>query len=431
MLVTITTYVVALALLSLHPAAIPIRSAKPPLNKHELVLLANELSPKECRVLAGALQRESFALKSTPTGNDLPMVPCVELLQSWNHGDGQKSSWTHVTHRLYQIGRKDLSKELAGAILAEKRHRLEKYFLDNPFKKHIRHGGILEEDQQQINFDNRVKRDLENGENDTTASQAHSNELRSYLGAINHEDPDFFPRAKQYTKPVSKKLILAVVIPMLVVPGIVLVMVCVGIVLSCRKTDRQTSRQAVCLDGNGDGQVGEFEMTVRQNGRPRIDRHVLPQMTGRPNNVMAQNVGDRVREFLPPIDRTRRKHRCRGCPTLISNFMGVDTVEPAVETLPPIYPNGLSDRTRSINSHRVISSMVRVHWIDQSEDHPFSSGLPARCVRKSSEEKEVQDILRRNLKRERRKAIEREKYSRMVPTSSSEDGEMDCDDEEC
>nr|XP_006811371.1 PREDICTED: uncharacterized protein LOC102800983 [Saccoglossus kowalevskii] len=86
------------------------RERKPPVNKRELILLANELSSIECRRLVEALWIPGFAMNVEPTGENITSTtPCITLLREWDETDGLVKSWTHLTHRLYQIGRKDLS----------------------------------------------------------------------------------------------------------------------------------------------------------------------------------------------------------------------------------------------------------------------------------------------------------------------------------
>lgn len=86
-------------------------ASKPPINGHELILLANELSDIECRRLVEALRIPGYSLKYEVSGESITgSAPCVELLRQWNVYDGLNKPWSHVTRRLYQIGKKKLAR---------------------------------------------------------------------------------------------------------------------------------------------------------------------------------------------------------------------------------------------------------------------------------------------------------------------------------
>ncbi|XP_077997945.1 uncharacterized protein LOC144451060 [Glandiceps talaboti] len=347
--------------------AVPLKTGKFPLNKYEIILLANELTSQECRELVEALYNPTFAMEKKPTGINVPMVPCIELLHDWNENSGMTSSWTQVTHRLYQIGRKDISEALAEAVLAEKRMRLEKYFLNNPFKKEDRSQDEAENmaDTKVPGVVRIVKRDIEGDLKDD------KNEVNKSMDHVYIDDNDdksdvMEQYLHQYRNPARKELILAVVIPMFAVPGVIAIVIFTIVMLMKRQTrPLQPSRQLITYE-NDAFDDGEFVADTDDN------------------------------ETLTPTRPQRKTEELR--------------------------PN----RTKNSSNKRPV---LPIHWIDQSEDvYPFTHGSNSN----HSNRPHTQDqhkMLKHSTKFG--KNVQRERYSVMLPLSSSEDSEEENDTGEC
>ncbi|XP_018056378.1 PREDICTED: uncharacterized protein LOC108692576 [Atta colombica] len=83
-------------------------------NLSELVYLAAQLSPVECRRLIAALHYTTYDLPSSLAEAERKVdeeIPCLRLLLHWNNSPEEGRGKTHaaIVHRLRQLNRNDLA----------------------------------------------------------------------------------------------------------------------------------------------------------------------------------------------------------------------------------------------------------------------------------------------------------------------------------
>lgn len=100
-------------------------------------MVADHLTPDECRKLAEALHQNKTFLKKQVTGETEPQKPCILLLLRWDRKEGNGKTFNDLALRLSQIGRRDLANKLSKTIYHEQSDELQRTFLDQPFKKNI------------------------------------------------------------------------------------------------------------------------------------------------------------------------------------------------------------------------------------------------------------------------------------------------------
>lgn len=86
--------------------------------------LANHMTTDECYRLIASLQMRTYKLNKNfdEAVNDIPNdMSCLSLLIKWNSSPGEGKGQTHkiISHRLLQIGRKDLAQWLEKSVFKE------------------------------------------------------------------------------------------------------------------------------------------------------------------------------------------------------------------------------------------------------------------------------------------------------------------------
>ena len=102
------------------------------LNMQELEMVADHLTPAECRILSESLHSSEYKLPQNLTGNEEPQLPCVDLLLHWDENEGRGQSFVHLCLRLKQIGRKDVADKLSKTVNHEKSEAVERSILVKP-----------------------------------------------------------------------------------------------------------------------------------------------------------------------------------------------------------------------------------------------------------------------------------------------------------
>ncbi len=106
------------------------------MNIHQLQMVADHLTSDECRRLAVLLSTTGWSGEdSEVVGENVPHIPCLDLLVAWDSKKGKELSFHNVAFRLEQIKRKDLAEALSEIVYHEKADTIQRTFLDDPFKK--------------------------------------------------------------------------------------------------------------------------------------------------------------------------------------------------------------------------------------------------------------------------------------------------------
>lgn len=120
------------------------------LNMHEIRYLAGKLSRHECKRLAEALHQNTYALQGTVDGSSEPNVRCLYLLLRWDLTEGKGKTFHDLALRLRQLGHADLANKLSRTVYHDKAAAINKYFLDNPFKKMIPTESFLLDEEDMV-----------------------------------------------------------------------------------------------------------------------------------------------------------------------------------------------------------------------------------------------------------------------------------------
>ncbi|KAL4240029.1 hypothetical protein ACF0H5_000824 [Mactra antiquata] len=107
------------------------------LNIHQLQLIADHLTDDECTRLVSALRQVSFEPAINSDGISNSDTPCISLLLQYDRTVGFGKTFDDLAFRLGQIGQKELSEKLSQAVYEEKSDELDRYFLNDPYKKFV------------------------------------------------------------------------------------------------------------------------------------------------------------------------------------------------------------------------------------------------------------------------------------------------------
>ncbi|OWF49237.1 hypothetical protein KP79_PYT05054 [Mizuhopecten yessoensis] len=118
------------------------------MNMKEMVYIANELSPNECKMLSEALHRKTFQLWDPVSGAGNPDDTCLNILLRWDSTEGKGKTFNTLALRLSQIGRSDVADKISKEIYHEEAEAIHKNFLDDPFRSMIVTNSILLDDDQ-------------------------------------------------------------------------------------------------------------------------------------------------------------------------------------------------------------------------------------------------------------------------------------------
>nr|XP_024218700.1 uncharacterized protein LOC112211381 [Halyomorpha halys] len=108
-------------------------------NLAELEYIANQLTPMECENLDKYLHSSTYEVTSQTNFFSFGERTCLEILIHWNSSPNEGLGETHsiLSHRLKQIGRKDLADWLSNIVFQRLSTKLNKTVLANPFKEVI------------------------------------------------------------------------------------------------------------------------------------------------------------------------------------------------------------------------------------------------------------------------------------------------------
>jgi len=104
------------------------------LNVHELQFVSDHLTVSECRKLSESLHMQHYRLEHAVSGEGEANLPCFDLLQNWNQGEGHDKTFHELALRLKEIGRKDLAQRLSRIVYDEKSMKVRISLLDDPFR---------------------------------------------------------------------------------------------------------------------------------------------------------------------------------------------------------------------------------------------------------------------------------------------------------
>lgn len=108
-------------------------------NLAELEYISNQLTPMECETLDKYLHSSTYEVTTNLKFFSFGERTCLEILIHWNSSPNEGLGETHsvLSHRLKQIGRKDLADWLSNIVFQRLSIKLNKTVLENPFKEVI------------------------------------------------------------------------------------------------------------------------------------------------------------------------------------------------------------------------------------------------------------------------------------------------------
>eukprot|EP00918_Siedleckia_nematoides_P091790 GHVU01201522.1.p1 GENE.GHVU01201522.1~~GHVU01201522.1.p1 ORF type:complete len:235 (-),score=22.55 GHVU01201522.1:1234-1938(-) len=99
------------------------------MNIHEIQMVADHLTLRECRRLSEALRETTYRLSHRVTGEKEAHVPCLGLLLQWDQHRGRNMTFHEMFLRLREIGRPDLAQKLSRTVNHELSENAKRNFL--------------------------------------------------------------------------------------------------------------------------------------------------------------------------------------------------------------------------------------------------------------------------------------------------------------
>ena len=90
------------------------------MNLGQMQYVADHLTTRQCRQLIEALSYDRIVIEVLPSGAKVANVSCIRLLLLWDRTDGRGQSFTELSVRLKQIGRRDIADYLSSSVYGEK-----------------------------------------------------------------------------------------------------------------------------------------------------------------------------------------------------------------------------------------------------------------------------------------------------------------------